>query len=458
MTRGQCLYPSAQGGKARKGKRERRHDGADDERPALVTQDANVPAGTPPVASKKKKRGKDSKQLAELERSLEAEQARGRKLKRQLDAVQSKLAESQGSGFVRCGRRTIGASEPCSKPSRRCTSRLQHEHAGAERRRRRPRAPRPRHRGANQEASKVAKPSVARKVRDGTSASKALRAAEDAFQERLAKHEEALDGAQEKVMSLQTQMYELVNDVSVAKKREEELKRRIETLESQNGQLESELSVERQALRSMRSVVDSDRGGGGVISAPDASAEAEMRKLSNEVQFMRQQLANEVQCKGELTDTVSSLNDQLKRTRRAAEKAFAEQAEAHKQEMRAAEERHRDELELPRSEVQHLEDKIQNLQVSLTNMAKDVAMARRKERAAQQEAQRLGEKGASLDDEKRSLERKIEALQSELEISEKGASVAGAERATTEARIRHLENEIEYLKSQLLLEKSERER
>ena len=282
---------------------------------------------------------------------------------------------------------------------------------------------------------------------------KALQTAEKTFQERLAKHEEAHDASQDKALALQTQMYELMNDVSVSKSREEELRRKIATLEENNDELETELSIAKQAAKT----IASGSGSTSAQASAQVSASAQVRKMANEVQFMRQQLANEVRCKGELTDTVSMLNDQLKRTRREAEKAFSAQADENKRSIRELEERHREEIELPRSEVLHLEDKMQNLQVSLTNMAKDVAMARRKERAAQQEAQRMGESRQQLIEEKDKLEKQIDELQSTLEISEKGASVAGAERATTEAHIRQLQNEIEYLKSQLLLEKSHKE-
>ena len=77
--------------------------------------------------------------------------------------------------------------------------------------------------------------------------------------------------------------------------------------------------------------------------------------------------------------------------------------EAKRAELREVEERFREQLEVPRAEVRHLQDKVQSLQLSLTNMAKDVAMARRKEEAAKQESQRLATDRETLAQDKTAL-------------------------------------------------------
>jgi hypothetical protein len=118
---------------------------------------------------------------------------------------------------------------------------------------------------------------------------------------------------QEKVLQMQTQISDLVQDAALAKKKEDKAKLEASRAQEEAGFLAKEVaklnrSVEDANSKLATSVYGGGEGGAGAEEAQKASMEAMLRRVENERQYLKSQLDTEVECKNALETALAETN------------------------------------------------------------------------------------------------------------------------------------------------------
>ncbi len=279
---------------------------------------------------------------------------------------------------------------------------------------------------------------------------------EERMNQSLARPREQVRELEDQVQNLQAEMCVMVKDVSVAKKKEQELQRRIASLQGDLKQAEDGKRLLEQSVKALESMGD----GAGSAADQDrkesemekASADGKIRMLNNEVDFLRAQLTSESQCRADLE---TSLRDITARFQDAKDKWTAklrEAEDAKRREARDLEERFRQEMLAPRAEISRLEDKLQSTQRQLADIMKDLQLSQDQYSATEATKRALE---TELRATKETMDQRTEEL-AEVRFQLKGmaqeARGDSAYKATSEATMRKLQNEVRYLQSQLTSE------
>ena len=286
---------------------------------------------------------------------------------------------------------------------------------------------------------------------------------EERLQKALAEPRERVRELEDQVQNLQSEMCVMVKDVSVAKKKEQELQRRISQLTGEKKRAEEDLLVSQQSIKAMSSMstggVTTNNVAGSAAdqdalnaSVTKATADSKIRQLNNEVDFLRAQLTSESTCRGDLETSLRELSVRFQEAKEKWTQALRDGEESHRKEIRENEERFRKELQIPRAEISRLEDKLQNTQQQLTEIMKDLSLS-------QEQLQSTENTKRAIETELRATKETMDQRTQELaevkmqlkQLSNK-SNGDSAYRATSEATMRKLQNEVRYLQSQLTSE------
>jgi hypothetical protein len=279
---------------------------------------------------------------------------------------------------------------------------------------------------------------------------------EEQMSRALAEPRERVRELEDQVQTLQSEMCVMVKDVSIAKKREQELQRRINQATGEKQKMEEELNVLKQSVKAMSSMnSDGSSANDADAKAADvmkATAESKIRQLNNEVDFLRAQLTSESTCRSDLETSLREITVRFQDAKEKWTKTIRELEESKRKEARDMEERFRQEMIAPREQIRRLEDKLQTTQRQLTDMMKDLQLTQ--------------DKVDSTESAKRTLETELRATRETMDqrtqelaearhqVKQLSQTTSGdqAYRATTDAQMRKLQNEIRYLQSQLTSE------
>ena len=232
---------------------------------------------------------------------------------------------------------------------------------------------------------------------------------EEDFQKELSLPRERVRELEDKTQELQSQICVMVKDVSIAKKREEELQRRLTATMAEKKKIEDETKVMQQSMKAMASMGDGGEGANKLQNEQmKVTSAAKIRQLNNEIDFLQAQLSSESKCREDLEKTVSSLNSQFQVAKTKWSKALSEAEESKRVTVRELESRFRQEMLAPRAEIQRLEDKVQELQKSMSDMIKDLALARKQNDS-------LTVTKEALESERENLAEKVDDLERELD-------------------------------------------
>ena len=287
---------------------------------------------------------------------------------------------------------------------------------------------------------------------------------EEAMQQALSVPREQVRTLEDQVQNLQSEMCVMVKDVSIAKKREQELQRRINQANGEKRAKEEELSVLTQTMKAMNSMgggMGSDGSGQGMSaeaadaksnSVMRATAESKIRQLNNEVDFLRAQLTSESTCRSDLETSLREITLRFQEAKDKWTETIRNVEDSKRREAREMEERFRQEMLAPRAEINRLEDKLQSTQRQLTDLMKDLQLSQ--------------DQMASTNSAKHALETELRATRETMDqrtqqlaevrhqVKSLSQSSSGdqAYKATSEATMRKLQNEVRYLQSQLTSE------
>ena len=209
---------------------------------------------------------------------------------------------------------------------------------------------------------------------------------EEGYQDQLTETKSVISGLQDKAAEAQSKALEAVKDVEVSRRREEELGKRIKLLSDEREQLQKEMSLLQQSLASAASMDDGSNANDIQLHALKAKLEAKERHFANEMDFVKGQLDSERKLRQELEDAAAENAEAFVKERNLLRRQIGEAEAQRRHEAKQMEERFRAELAGPRAEVMRLEDKIQQLQSSMTDMIKDLKLARQQHQSAKQEA------------------------------------------------------------------------
>eukprot|EP00943_MAST-04B_sp_MAST-4B-sp1_P009182 g9182.t1 len=277
---------------------------------------------------------------------------------------------------------------------------------------------------------------------------------EEEFQKQSNEDRRSMQEMEDRVQELQSQMCVMVKDVSISKKREEELNRRLEIAQNEKKRVDEELLLLQQSLKAVQSMGDGSQGSSdnqqaSQLSAMKATSEAKIRQLNNEVDFLRAQLTSEIQCRAELETGIQQANEKYYSSKERWESALNEAEESRRQSIRELEDRFHQELLIPQEEVRRLEDKVQSLQKNLGEMVKDLSLARKQTESLSRAKQALTKERNGLQDRVAHYVNEISSMKNQAKESMSKNSAEAAFRTTAETGMRKLHHEIEYLKSQL---------
>ena len=277
---------------------------------------------------------------------------------------------------------------------------------------------------------------------------------EEEFQKQSNEDRRTMQEMEDRVQELQSQMCVMVKDVSISKKREEELNRRLDIAQNEKQRLEEESAVLQQSLKAVQSMNDGSQGSSenqqaSQLSAMKATSEAKIRQLNNEVDFLRAQLTSEIQCRAELETGIQQANEKYYTSKERWETALNEAEESKRNSIRELEDRFHQELLIPQEEVRRLEDKVQSLQKNLGEMVKDLSLARKQTESLSRAKQALTKERDGLQDRVAHYVNEISSMKYQAKESMSKNSAEAAFRTTAETGMRKLQHEIEYLKSQL---------
>merc|ERR1711998_612081 len=104
---------------------------------------------------------------------------------------------------------------------------------------------------------------------------------EEEFQKQSNEDRRTMQEMEDRVQELQSQMCVMVKDVSISKKREEELNRRLDIAQNEKQRLEEESAVLQQSLKAVQSMNDGSQGSSenqqaSQLSAMKATSEAKI--------------------------------------------------------------------------------------------------------------------------------------------------------------------------------------
>ena len=284
---------------------------------------------------------------------------------------------------------------------------------------------------------------------------------EEAMQKALQEPREQVRGLEDQIQTLQSEMCVMVKDVSVAKKREQELQRRIAQVTGEKQKKLEELNVLQQSMKAISSMnadgTSADSADAKAAGVMKATAESKIRQLNNEVDFLRAQLTSETTCRSDLETSLREITVRFQDAKEKWTNTIRDLEDSKRREQREMEERFRQEMLAPRQEITRLEDKLQSTQRQLADIMKDLQLSQ--------------DQFQSTDSAKRAIEQELRATRETMDqrtqqlaevrhqAKELSSKTGGdqAYRATSEATMRKLQNEIRYLQSQLTSESQMKE-
>ena len=281
---------------------------------------------------------------------------------------------------------------------------------------------------------------------------------EEEFQKQANEDRRSMQEMEDRVQELQSQMCVMVKDVSISKKREEELNRRLDVATKEKVRLEEEAVMLQQSIKAVQSMSDGSQGSSdnqqaSQLSAMKATSEAKIRQLNNEVDFLRAQLTSEIQCRAELETGLQQANEKYYTSKEQWEAALRDAEDSKRVSIRELEDRFHQELLIPQEEVRRLEDKVQSLQKNMGEMVKDLSLARKQTESLSRAKQALTKERDGLQDRVAHYLNEISTMKNQAKESMSKNSAQAAFRTTAETGMRKLSHEIEYLKSQLQSER-----
>ena len=280
---------------------------------------------------------------------------------------------------------------------------------------------------------------------------------EEEFQKQSNSDRQNIQQMEDRIQELQSQMCIMVKDVSISKKREEELNRRLSAADAEKSRVQDELMVAQQSIKAVQSMGDGSVGSADLqqasqVSAMKATSEAKIRQLNNEVDFLRAQLTSEIKCRSDLETGLQNTNEKYLSSKERWETALGDLENSKRESMRELEDRFRQELLIPQEEVHRLEDKVQALQKNLGEMVKDLSLARKQTESLSRAKQALTHERDGLQDRVAHYVNEIQGMKSKAKESLTKNSAEAAFRTTVETDMRKLQHELEYVRSQLASE------
>lgn len=244
-------------------------------------------------------------------------------------------------------------------------------------------------------------------------------------------------------------MVNVVKEVTVAKRREDELAKRIDLLVKEREQMQKDNSVLQQSLAAAASMSDGTDGADIQVHALQAKLDAAERQYTNEIDFLKGQLDSERRLRDELEEAAERTTDEFVRERSKLRKNVAVAEAQLRQDSKLLEEKFRAELSGARAESMRLEDKINQLQMSMTEMVRDLKLARQKEQSSREEAHALKSELTDTHEHLQMERSNCREMEEAANAAQKGQRQEAQLRSASEARVRTLEHETHFLKSQL---------
>ena len=134
---------------------------------------------------------------------------------------------------------------------------------------------------------------------------------EDRFHQELLIPQEEVRRLEDKVQSLQKNMGEMVKDLSLARKQTESLSRAKQALTKERDGLQDRVAHYLNEISTMKNQAKESMSKNSAQAAFRTPAETGMRKLSQEIEYLKSQLQSERQCKEDLETALAQSEHQM---------------------------------------------------------------------------------------------------------------------------------------------------
>jgi len=229
---------------------------------------------------------------------------------------------------------------------------------------------------------------------------------------------------------------------------------RLEAVNSQH-KLRADLKSMQQSMASTYKMESSQNIGIGVdadtaIKLAEAKSEAKMRQLTNQVEFLKSQLAAELSSVEEMKNVVENARDKADAAKADFRKRMADAEKKRLRDVEEMEQLTEQKYELRMSELSSLQSKFLSMQNQVQDSIQDSEAARQREEMAKNSASKYQSQIATLRQEVEKLNDQI------IDLREKNDNQTGTSsdvnKHSHESMMRRLDNERQYLKSQLASE------
>lgn len=244
------------------------------------------------------------------------------------------------------------------------------------------------------------------------------------------------------------------------------LRRQVSQIVNEKQKMQDHLDKAKQSLKSITSLGNSEDA---AMAAVKATAEAKVRQVQNELEYVRKQAETESGFAEELRSQLSELKKQNIDLMAKQKQEMSELTIRHKEEMAERERVFERELQIPKSQINLLEEKLSTLQTNVQQMGNEMAATRRKLQVSEIDLRRAKEEALRGEDQRAELERNLAELQatlaarnpnddaestfdfdgSEMDLQSNITSSAGSDQL---AQLQRAQNEVDYLRKQIEVE------
>eukprot|EP00941_MAST-03F_sp_MAST-3F-sp1_P003907 g3907.t1 len=271
--------------------------------------------------------------------------------------------------------------------------------------------------------------------------------------------ERAKSKLREEIKNSKQQIKDLQADLAISVRKAEDLRMRLDLESEKLGAAEKSRGDLRQTIQSLEQEIRARDNGEerSDVQSLKAHNSSKIRQLTNEIDFLRVQMASESKCKEELAASLAAVNEQFVVAKSAAKNLLQQQEEARRQEIREMEDTFRRKVDMAKQETSRMEDKVKRLQLQMTEMMKDAAAARKKFQTMEQENLIVTQEKQLLTERLEQANSMLSHASDEQERHAKTSQMEGAIKSTMELRMRQIENEATFVRKQLAAEVELRE-
>ncbi len=278
-------------------------------------------------------------------------------------------------------------------------------------------------------------------------------------------HESALSNLKRQVMAQEDSNVDLTNKNAQIKAENNLLRNKETELKTRLTAITRERDSQVRSLRSLQEEIEElkkDGSTGGIVTgsrndeieALQAASIAKTRQLTNEIEYVRSELAGAEKHNNELSRSLQVVTAQCERAKGEC-KTLAKEYEAARrkqvQELQAKFQHERDTMEDKRKEV---EDQMNVLKLKLTEMHNELDASKKREEKAQAEAQENADERDQMEDTVINLKRQLADGHSDKSEGTNGTA-NGLALSNQQRRISQLENELTFIKNTLASEREQ---